>query len=118
MGGRVLVIDDSEVIRHAARRGLEAAGWEVAVADGGAAGLAAARSAPPDVILLDLVMPDVNGADVLDALEADASPVPVILLTSSADATQLADRVAGIISKPFSPAGLDGRVRGVLDGVV
>jgi signal transduction histidine kinase/CheY-like chemotaxis protein len=80
---RVLVIDDDESARDLLRRFLEQQGYAVATAAGGAAGLALARQLRPDVITLDVLMPEVDGWTVLSTLKADVelADIPVILLT-------------------------------------
>jgi DNA-binding response OmpR family regulator len=115
MSTRLLVIDDSELIREAATIGLAHAGWSVQTAADGATGLDLARASPPDAILLDLVMPDLSGAEVLRRLRADAATaaVPVILLTASAEEAAQHEP-DGVIAKPFPPLGLAARVRAAL----
>ncbi len=108
---RLLVIDDSELILALARAGLQgAAGWEVLTASSGADGLAQAEAAAPDAILLDLVMPHLDGAQTLRALRANAATchIPVILLTGLDQPAHLP--AAGFIPKPFDPASLTGLV--------
>jgi DNA-binding response OmpR family regulator len=111
----VLIVDDSELIREAARIGLRHGGWEVRLADDGETGLERALADPPDVVLLDLTMPGMSGAEVLAALRASASTrrVRVVLLTASPrEGTGL--EVDGIVTKPFAPLELDAAVRGAL----
>ncbi|MET7909651.1 response regulator transcription factor [Streptomyces avermitilis] len=104
--GRVLVIDDDAAIRRSLARGLRLSGFTVDVADGGRTGLAEARAGHPDIIVLDISMPDLNGIDVCQALRDDGNDVPVLML-SALDET--ADRVAGLqvggddyLVKPFA----------------
>jgi len=89
----------------------------VEVTAGGQDGLAAATAQRPDVILLDLIMPDLNGAEVLRRRRdsPQGADLPVLLLTSSSDAERYADLVQGIIPKPFTPDALDSRIRATLD---
>jgi DNA-binding response OmpR family regulator len=105
---RVLVIDDSELIREAATIALQMAGWEPAVAPDGEAGVRAAASAPPDGVLLDVEMPGIDGVETLRRLRADprTADVPVAFLTASGDEPAerdalLAAGADAVIAKPF-----------------
>ncbi len=108
-GESVLVIDDSATILKVVQLVLTKAGFQVTTAPDGEAGVAAARSAHPDLILLDFVMPKMNGYQVCRALSADSelSDIPVVLMSAKGD--QVGERfvkVMGIvdyITKPFSP---------------
>ena len=106
---RVLVIDDEAPIRLLCRVNLEAAGIEVTEAEDGKAGLELARSDPPDVILLDVMMPAMDGWQVFDELLRDerTSDVPIVFLTARAE---LRDQARGLelggvdyVTKPFNP---------------
>ncbi|MGW7255865.1 response regulator transcription factor [Streptomyces sp. NPDC054834] len=104
--GRVLVVDDDAAIRRSLARGLRLSGFTVAVADGGHAGLAEARASRPDIIVLDVCMPDLNGIEVCQALRDDGDDVPVLMLSALDETT---DRVAGLqvggddyLVKPFA----------------
>jgi len=104
--GRVLVVDDDAAIRRSLERGLRLSGFTVTVADGGHTGLAEARAGRPDIIVLDVCMPGLDGIDVCQALRDDGDDVPVLML-SALDET--ADRVAGLqaggddyLLKPFA----------------
>ena len=100
---RVLVIDDDEIVRYVLRQKLYR--HEIVEAVDGEQGLAEARRMRPDVILLDLVMPDLRGTEVLERLAADESTreIPVVLLTAThldeLDRRALVDRTAAIVSK-------------------
>lgn len=114
---RVLVIDDDAAIRDVVQLGLQVvAGWEVLTADSGSAGLATARSAQPDAILLDMMMPELDGPQTLNLLQADDSTrdIPVIFLTALVPLRRQEgfDRpgVRAVIAKPFNPLDLAGRV--------
>ena len=113
----VLVVDDELKITRLIRDYLERAGFFVATAADGKSALAAARQLKPDLIVLDLGLPTIDGLDVIRALRM-ASNVPVVVVTARADE---ADRVVGLemgaddyIVKPFSPKELVARVRAVL----
>lgn len=110
MSKRVLVIDDEDDIREVAQLSLEAvAGWEVYSASSGSEGLRVAAERAPDAILLDVMMPEMDGPSTFRALQAQPSTagIPVILLTAK---VQASDRsrfeglgVSGVLSKPFDP---------------
>ena len=111
-GARVLVIDDEAPIRLLCRVNLEAAGMEVLEAENGPTGLEAARTQRPDVILLDVMMPGMDGWQVLEQLLADEGTreIPIVFLTARAE---LRDQARGLelggldyITKPFNPLDL------------
>ena len=113
----VLVVDDEPKIVQLARDYLESAGFTVLSAGDGSSALQAARTRRPDLIVLDLGLPGIDGLDVTRALRRD-SGVPIIMLTARADET---DKLVGLelgaddyVTKPFSPKELVARVRAVL----
>src|SRR2546430_2575799 len=115
--GTILVVDDESKIVQLARDYLEHSGFKVVAAADGNSALAAARSEKPDLIVLDLGLPGLNGLDVARVLRRD-SRVPIIMLTARADES---DKLVGLelgaddyITKPFSPKELVARVRAVL----
>jgi two-component system response regulator MprA len=117
MAERILVIEDEPQIADLLRRGLIYEGYTVEVASDGETGLAAARDRPPDVVLLDLMLPGIDGLSVCRRLRA-AGNTPILILTAK-DA--VADRVAGLdagaddyLVKPFSFDELLARVRALL----
>ena len=123
MGIRVLVIDDEAPIRLLCRVNLEAEGMEVLEAPDGPAGLEQARNHSPDVILLDVMMPGLDGWRVAEELLDDPTTedIPIVFLTARAE---LRDRARGIdlggvdyVTKPFNPVELAPLVRGLLDRV-
>ena len=114
---RILVVDDESKIVQLARDYLEHAGFAVSVAHDGRAALHAVRADKPDLLILDLGLPDLDGLDVTRAIRRDTS-LPIIMLTARDDES---DRVAGLelgaddyVTKPFSPRELVARVRAVL----
>jgi two-component system alkaline phosphatase synthesis response regulator PhoP len=120
---RVLVIDDEAPIRLLCRVNLEAEGMEVVEAADGPSGLAAARSENPSVILLDVMMPGLDGWRVAEELLEDphTSGIPIIFLTARAE---LRDRARGLdlggleyITKPFNPVELAPLVTDLLERV-
>ena len=113
----ILVVDDEPRIVKIARDYLERAGFRVLTAGDGRSVLPMVRSAKPDLIVLDLALPGMDGLDVARTIRK-ASEVPIIMLTARADE---ADRLIGLelgaddyIVKPFSPKELVARVRAVL----
>ena len=117
---RVLVADDEPAITALVAEMLGYAGFDVVRAQGGAEALVLARAERPDVVLLDVMMPDLDGRDACRALKMDAElrDVPVVLF-SSADEQDVHWRGAGadgFLQKPFSIRELPGFVRGFLNG--
>jgi two-component system response regulator MprA len=117
MAERILVIEDEPQIADLLRRGLLYEGYTVEVTADGEAGLSAARDRPPDLVLLDLMLPGIDGLTVCKRLRS-GSDVPILILTAK-DAVP--DRVAGLdagaddyVIKPFSFDELLARVRAVL----
>lgn len=117
MPPRILVADDDAHIRDVVRFALEKAGMVVATASDGVAALAAFRSALPDLIVLDVGMPEMDGLDVCREIRK-ASPVPVLFLSARDEEI---DRILGLemggddyVTKPFSPRELVARVRAIL----
>jgi two-component system alkaline phosphatase synthesis response regulator PhoP len=110
--GRVLVVDDEDDIRELCRVNLEFEGYEVIDAADGEAALQLARRENPDVIFLDLMMPKMDGWDVLRHLKEDdaTAAIPVILLTAkTGENEQMRGWSEGIleyVSKPFNPLSL------------
>jgi len=95
---RVLIIDDNEIERYALRQFLSTSRYEVIEATGGYEGLRLARQAHPDVIFLDLMMPDVHGFEVLKMLKAieDTRRIPVVVFTSQRlESAEERERAAG-----------------------
>lgn len=117
----MLLVDDEPDIREVVQVSLETvAGWDVRTAADGREALAAAAADPPDAILLDVMMPDMDGPAVVHELQQhpDTCDIPVILLTAK---TQSADHerfatlgIAGVLTKPFDPMALADDVAAVL----
>ncbi|CAA9513090.1 MAG: hypothetical protein AVDCRST_MAG67-2916 [uncultured Solirubrobacteraceae bacterium] len=117
----ILLVDDEEDIREVAALSLQAVGgWRVSAAGDGSSAIAMARAERPDAILLDVMMPDLDGPATFARLQEDpqTSDIPVILLTAKA---QGADRrrfaqlgVAGTLTKPFDPMTLTEQIATIL----
>ncbi len=117
MARKILVVDDEERIVEIIRAYLEKDGFAVAVALDGKAALDLARKERPDLIILDLMLPEVSGWDVCRILRKE-SEVPIIMLTARDDVT---DKIVGLelgaddyVTKPFDPKELLSRIRAVL----
>lgn len=107
----ILVIDDEDNVREVTSMSLELmGGWHTLTASSGAEGIEIAKREKPDAILLDVMMPGMDGPTTFRALQQDEATcaIPVLLLTAkvqAADRARFADLgVAGVISKPFDPA--------------
>jgi CheY-like chemotaxis protein len=118
---RVLVIDDEPDVRWLLRLSLERVGHEVILAEDGLRGVAMAQRQRPDAIVLDLMMPVMDGYGVLDALAKDGrtAALPVLVLTAKAIPEEEA-RVTGagakrFLTKPFDPDDLAGEVERLLE---
>ena len=118
----ILLVDDEDDIREVAALSLETVGgWRVSSASDGGSGVAMARAEAPDAILLDVMMPGLDGPATFALLQDDplTRDIPVILLTAKA---QSADRrrfdqlgVAGTLTKPFDPMTLSDQIAAILD---
>ncbi len=116
-GQRVLVVDDDPALSEVVGRYLRRHGFDVDYAADGTAGLAKALDTLPDLIVLDLMLPGLDGLEVCRRLRRIA-PIPVVMLTALAEEN---DRIAGLeigaddyVTKPFSPRELSARVKAVL----
>ena len=121
MSRRILIIDDEEDIRQVAALSLETvAGWEVMMANSGAQGLARAVDYQPDAILLDVMMPGMDGPSTFRELRKNpaTAKIPVLLLTAkvqSTDQRRFADLgVEAVLFKPFDPLTLATQISSVL----
>lgn len=113
----VLVVDDDETIRELTQLALETVnGWSVVTADGGSRAIEICRAAPPDAVLLDMMMPEMDGLTTFEHLQSDESTrdIPVLLFTAKLQARdrQLWEGTAirGTIAKPFDPMTLGDEV--------
>ncbi|MBI4495250.1 MAG: response regulator transcription factor [Chloroflexi bacterium] len=113
----VLVVDDEPRIRRFVRTELEAQGYRVLLAENGAQGLELIETEAPDLVVLDLIMPGIDGFETLERLR-ELTQVPVILLTAKGGDR---DKVRGLdlgaddyLTKPFNPEELSARIRAVL----
>lgn len=117
MAKSILIVEDEEQIVRVVRAYLEQAGYEVLVARNGPEGLMRVRQQRPDLVVLDLMLPGMDGLDVCRAIRRESS-TPIIMLTARAEET---DKLIGLeigaddyMTKPFSPRELVARVRAVL----
>ena len=115
---RILIAGDDEAVRSAIRRALEHEGYEVTVAEDGARALEISKSMPPDLYLLDVMMPKVDGLSVCRTLRQRGDTTPIIVVTAR---HLVSDRVAGLdagaddyLVKPFALDELLARVRALL----
>ena len=117
MPKKILLVDDEPEILEICRDYLKASGYDVVTARDGAQGLSFARREKPDLIVLDLMMPEMDGLDVCRAIRRESN-VPIIMLTARVEET---DKLIGLeigaddyITKPFSPRELVARVKVIL----
>lgn len=118
---KILIIEDDKDIANLAAYNFKQEKWECETVENGFKGLQQARKVPPDLIILDLMLPDVGGLEVCRALKADEKTkrIPIIMLTAKGEEI---DRVVGFemgaddyITKPFSPRELVLRVKAILN---
>jgi two-component system OmpR family response regulator len=115
---RILVVDDEAVLAEMVSMALRYEGWEITTAGDGTSAVTAARETRPDAVVLDVMLPDMSGLDVLRRLREHSPELPVLLLTAK-DAVE--DRIAGLsaggddyVTKPFSLEEVVLRLRGLL----
>jgi two-component system, OmpR family, response regulator len=115
---RVLVVDDEPVLAELVSMALRYEGWDIATAGDGASAIASARENPPDVVVLDVMLPDMSGLDVLHKLREQIPGLPLLLLTAK---DSVEDRIAGLtaggddyVTKPFSLEEVVLRLRALL----
>jgi two-component system, OmpR family, response regulator MprA len=117
-GAHLLVVDDEPAVREALRRALELEGYRVELAEDGADALARIAATEPDALVLDILMPVVDGLTVARRLRGQGNPVPILMLTAR---DSVGDRVAGLdagaddyLVKPFDVGELQARLRALL----
>ena len=115
---RILVVDDEPAVRDSLERALRLDGYEVELAADGREGLERCRAAPPDAIVLDLLMPEMDGLEACRRLREAGDRTPVLMLTAR---DGISDRVAGLdagaddyLVKPFALEELQARLRALL----
>jgi two-component system, OmpR family, response regulator MprA len=115
---RLLVVDDDRALRDVLRRALTLAGYDVRLAESGAAALADVASSVPDAVVLDIGLPDIDGLEVCRLLRREGNRVPVLMLTARA---AVSDRIDGLdagaddyLVKPFDIDELKARLRALL----
>ena len=115
---KVLVVDDERAVRNSLRRAFTMAGYDVAEAEGGQSAVALLAQSSPDIVVLDVLMPDVDGLEVCRRMRAAGDRTPVVMVTAR---ETVADRVAGLdagaddyVVKPFDLDELLARVRALL----
>jgi DNA-binding response OmpR family regulator len=115
---RILLIEDNADLAFGLRNNLEIEGYEVAVSDDGAAGLERARRSRPDLVILDLMLPKLDGFRVLKAIREEGLAMPVLILTARGEET---DKVRGLrlgaddyVTKPFGVLEILARVEALL----
>ncbi len=118
----ILLIDDEETIQEVVQLGIQIeVGWQVAVASSGLEGINLAQNQQPDVILLDVMMPDMDGIDTLSQLKNNdkTSAIPVIFLTAKAQAEEKNQfqslGVVDVITKPFNSMTLASQIAKILE---
>jgi len=115
---KILVVDDERAVRESLRRALELEGYEIELAEDGAQALGRLEGAEPDAMILDVLMPGVDGLEVSRTVRRNGSKLPILMLTAR---TQVEDRVEGLdagaddyLTKPFALEELLARVRALL----
>jgi two-component system OmpR family response regulator len=115
---RVLVVDDEPSLTDLLSMALRYEGWEIKTAGDGAEALRTAREFRPDAVVLDIMLPDIDGLELLRKLRADTADIPVLFLTAKDD---VSDRIAGLtaggddyVTKPFSLEEVVARLRGLI----
>src|SRR5437588_9473350 len=115
---RVLVVEDDDSVRQALRRALMLGGYEVLLAEGGEEGLMRAASDVPDVIVLDVGLPDIDGLAVCRALRQGGNRTPILMLTAR---EAVPDRIEGLdagaddyVTKPYAVGALQARLRALV----
>ena len=114
----MLVVDDEASLTDLLQMALRYEGWEIKTAADGSSAIATARDFRPDAVVLDIMLPDIDGLQVLQRMRADGNDVPVLFLTAK---DSLDDRIAGLtaggddyVTKPFSLEEVVARLRGLI----
>ncbi|NJM96986.1 MAG: response regulator [Phormidesmis sp. RL_2_1] len=121
MTRHILLIDDEEAIRIILKASLEfTAGWKVVVASCGSEGIKSLKTEQPEAILLDVMMPEIDGISLFHQLQAqpETQNIPVIFLTAQArevEGSALETLGAGVILKPFEPEAIANQIRTLLN---
>lgn len=117
-GELILLVDDEPSILQLARMYLEREGYRVEAVEDGKAALSAVRRYSPNLVVLDLMLPELDGFEVCRRLRADANPVPILMLTARDDDV---DKIVGLelgaddyLTKPFNPREMVARVKAIL----
>lgn len=118
---RILIVDDDDDVREATQMCLEITGhWEVLKASNGPDGIAIAQSEKPDAILLDMMLPGMDGITILQKLRSnpDTEKIPIVILTAKAQASEQKEfrqlKVASIITKPYDPLTISQQISSAL----
>ena len=114
----VLIVEDEESLAELLRVNLEAAGYSVLVAPNGVEGLDLFRSSQPDLVTLDLKLPDVSGFRLLDLFKRDTKHSPMVIVVTSLDYAEAGEAIRSgaddFMTKPFEPAELIERIQYLL----
>lgn len=115
----ILIVDDAAFSRRMIRKALQTQGYEVLEATNGSEGLDMARSHNPDLILTDLLMPDINGFDLIKSLQEQGLKIPTIIVTADIQESSrqqgLDLKVAGFINKPPSSEELNNTIQQIFN---
>jgi two-component system sensor histidine kinase/response regulator len=113
---RILVVDDNPALRELLKMILEGSGYEVSVAPHGGSALAQVQMSPPDLVLTDLMMPVLDGSELVRQLRSNGRTayVPVLVLSSNPNASAIASNADAVLGKPFNRAGLLATVKSLL----
>jgi len=117
----ILIVEDDPTVQNLIRTMMETEGYEVITAADGLEGLLKAEIRHPSLVILDIMMPNVDGERVLEEMRSreGLTDVPILIVTGRADAHNAFDRLVGarnVFPKPFDPDGLTGRVADLLAG--
>jgi CheY-like chemotaxis protein len=119
---KVLIVDDEADIRRIGELSLQSvAGWDVVLAESGAQGVEAAKAHRPDLILMDMMMPEMDGLTTLKQLrhDPDLESTPVVFMTAKVQRDEISRYLEagalGVVQKPFDPMTLPDEIRKILD---